>query len=48
MKKTPADNTKDNRFELLRELLLAEDREKFGKILNFLLRTSWKNIRSRS
>ena len=32
MKKTPADNTKDNRFELLRELLLAEDREKFDTL----------------
>ena len=29
MKKTPADNKKDNRFELLRELLLEDDREKF-------------------
>ncbi|KGL63988.1 hypothetical protein [Polaribacter sp. Hel1_85] len=32
MKKTPADNNKDNRFELLRELLLAEDREKFDSL----------------
>ena len=29
MKKTAADNKKDNRFELLRELLLEDDREKF-------------------
>ncbi|QTD38061.1 cell envelope biogenesis protein OmpA [Polaribacter batillariae] len=29
MKETTADNKKDNRFELLRELLLEEDREKF-------------------
>ncbi|WP_439128081.1 cell envelope biogenesis protein OmpA [Polaribacter sp.] len=29
MKKQTADNTKDNRFELLRELLLEDDREKF-------------------
>ena len=32
MKKSPADNKKDNRFELLRELLLAEDREKFQSL----------------
>ena len=32
MKKTPADNNKDNRFELLRDLLLAEDREKFDSL----------------
>lgn len=30
MKKTPLDNTNDNRFELLKELLLEEDREKFA------------------
>ncbi|QTE22906.1 cell envelope biogenesis protein OmpA [Polaribacter cellanae] len=29
MKETTADNKKDNRFELLRELLLEDDREKF-------------------
>ena len=29
MKKSPVDNKKDNRFELLRELLLEDDREKF-------------------
>ena len=32
MKKTPADNNKDNRFELLRDLLLADDREKFDSL----------------
>ncbi|PQJ73473.1 cell envelope biogenesis protein OmpA [Polaribacter butkevichii] len=32
MKNTPADNNKDNRFELLRDLLLAEDREKFDSL----------------
>jgi hypothetical protein len=32
MKKTPADNNKDNRFELLRDLLLAEDRDKFDSL----------------
>ncbi|MFK8061277.1 MAG: cell envelope biogenesis protein OmpA [Polaribacter sp.] len=29
MKKKPVDNKKDNRFELLRELLLEDDRQKF-------------------
>ncbi|MCI2227866.1 cell envelope biogenesis protein OmpA [Polaribacter sp. MSW13] len=32
MKNTTVDNNKDNRFELLRELLLAEDREKFNSL----------------
>lgn len=32
MEKTAVDNKKDNRFELLRELLLAEDREKFDSL----------------
>ncbi|MCL7765230.1 cell envelope biogenesis protein OmpA [Polaribacter sp. Z014] len=32
MKKIPVDNNKDNRFELLRDLLLAEDREKFDSL----------------
>ncbi|WP_166381875.1 MULTISPECIES: cell envelope biogenesis protein OmpA [unclassified Polaribacter] len=32
MKKKPADNNKDNRFELLRDLLLADDREKFDSL----------------
>ena len=32
MKKPAADNNKDNRFELLRDLLLAEDREKFDSL----------------
>jgi len=32
MSKTPVDNKKDNRFELLRELLLAEDRQKFDSL----------------
>ena len=32
MKKTPADNNKDNRFELLRDLLLTEDRERFDSL----------------
>ncbi|MEO9571627.1 MAG: cell envelope biogenesis protein OmpA [Polaribacter sp.] len=32
MKKPPADNNKDNRFELLRDLLLADDREKFDSL----------------
>lgn len=37
MKKTPADNNIDNRFELLRELLLAEDRDKFESLSNEII-----------
>ena len=44
MKKTAVDNNKDNRFELLRELLLAEDREKFNSLSDeFLIREKLSN-----
>lgn len=37
MKKETVDNKKDNRFELLRELLLEEDRDKFSDLSNRIL-----------
>ena len=38
MKKTTVDHTKDNRFELLKELLLADDREKFESLSEEIVR----------